>query len=69
MEEYVNMFLELLMYLHYMKDEKVNIQFFLRGLLQTYKNRIDLVGPQTLYESIIMAMHCYELRKGKSKVR
>ena len=38
MEEYANKFLELLRYVKYIKYEKVNIQCFLSGLPQSYKD-------------------------------
>ena len=65
MEEYANKFLELLRYVTYIKDEKVNIQLFLSGLLQSYKDRIEFYEPRTLEEAIRKAKYCYEKRRGK----
>ena len=52
MEEYANMFLELLRYVRYIKDEKVKIQRFLSGFPQSYKDRIDFYEPRTPEEAI-----------------
>ena len=60
MEEYANKFLELLRYLRYIKDEKLNIQHFLSGLPQSYKDRIEFYEPRTLEEAIRKAKYCYE---------
>lgn len=42
MKDYVNKFLELLIYLDYIRDEKVKIQRFVSGFLHIYKDIIDL---------------------------
>ena len=65
MEEYANKFLELLTYVRYIKDEKVNIQHFLSGLPQSYKDIIEFYEPRTLEEAIRKAKYCYEQSKGK----
>ena len=41
MEEYANKFLELSRYVRYIKGDKVKIQFFLSGIPQAYKDRIE----------------------------
>ena len=69
MEQHIHKFLELLRYVDYMKDERVNIQSFLRNLPLNYWDRIQFVNPLTLDEAIRMEMHCYEQEKGKSKVQ
>ena len=66
MEEYANKFLELLRYVRYIKDEKVKIQRFLRGLPQYYKDRIDFYEPRTMEEEIRKAKYLYEQSKGKT---
>ena len=45
MEEYANKFLDILRYLKYTKDDKVKIQWFLSGLPQSYKDRIEFDEP------------------------
>ena len=65
MDEYANKFLELLRYVRYIRDEKVNLQWFLSGLPQSYKDRIEIYEPRTLEEAIRKAKYCYEQRKGK----
>ena len=65
MEEYANKFLELLRYVRYIKDEKVEIQHFLSGFPQSYKDRIEFYEPRTLEEAIRKAKYCYEQSKGK----
>ena len=57
-KEYANKFLELLRYVKCITDEKVEIQRFLSGLPQSYKDRIEFEEPQTLYETIRKAKYC-----------
>ena len=66
MEEHVYKFMELLTYVGYIKEERVNIQIFLGGLPPSYRDRIELSNPQTLKETIRMVTCCYE-RKEKAK--
>ena len=65
MEEYANKFLELLRYVRYIRDERVKVQWFLSGLPQSYKDRIDFYEPRTIEEAIRKAKYCYEQSKGK----
>ena len=65
MEEYANKFLELLRYVRYIRDEKVKVQYFLSGLPQSYKDRIEFYEPRTLEEAIRKAKYFYEKSKGK----
>ena len=65
MDEYANKFLELLRYVRYIRDEKVKVQRFLSGLLQSYKDRIEFFEPRTLEEAIGKAKYCYEQSKVK----
>ena len=67
MEKYVNKFLELLKCVDYIQDEKVKIQMFFSWLPPMYIDIIEFVDPQTLYEVIIMDMHCCDQSKEKSK--
>jgi hypothetical protein len=59
-DEYVNKFLKLLRYVPYIKDEKVKMQRFISGLPQTYWDRIEFEGPNTLEETIQKARYFYE---------
>ena len=52
MEEYANKFSDLLRYVKYIIDNKVNIQRFISGLPQSYKDRIEFDDPQTLDETM-----------------
>ena len=65
MDEYANKFLELLMYVWYIKDEKVKVQQFLSGLPQSYKDKIEFYEPRTLEEAIRKAKYCYEQSRSK----
>ena len=48
MEEYEKIFLELLRYVDYIKDEKENIQRFLSGLPTYYINKIQYDEPNNI---------------------
>lgn len=66
MEEHdVQKFMELVRYLHHIRDDKVKIQSFFSGLPHSYKKIIEFSNPQTLEETIRMDTHCYEKTKGK----
>ena len=65
MDEYANKFLELLRYVWYIRDEKVKIQWFLSGLPQAYKDKIEFYEPRNLEEEIRKDKYCYEQSKGK----
>ena len=43
----------------------MKIQFFLSGLPQSYKNRIEFDEPRTLEEAIKKDKYCYNCNKGK----
>ena len=66
MEEYANKFLELLRYVRYIKDEKVNIQHFHSGLPKSYKYRVEFDEPRTLEGAIRKVKYCYKQSKNKS---
>jgi hypothetical protein len=59
MDAYAKIFMELLRYVPYLKDEKVRIQCFLSGLPQPYQDQIELrytsveVFPPHRYHEII----------------
>ena len=52
MEAFEKMFLELLNYADFIKDEKVNIQRFLSGLPEYYRDKIQYDRPRNLKDSI-----------------
>ena len=58
-------FLELLRYVRYIRDDKVKIQRFLSGLPQEYKERIEFDEPRTLEEAIRKAKYFYDHNKRK----
>ena len=60
MEEYASKFLELLIYVRYIKYEKVKIQCFVSGLPQSYKDRIEFDEPTMLEEAIRKDKYCYD---------
>ena len=47
-DEYTNIFLELLRYMSYVRNEKVNIQMYLNGLSQIYRDKIEFDELSTL---------------------
>jgi hypothetical protein len=59
-EEYVNKFLDLLRYVHYIKEEKVKAQRFISGLPKEYWNRIEFDEPNTLEDTIRKETYCHE---------
>jgi len=52
MEEYEKKFLELLRYVGYIKEDKVNIQRLLSGLSAFYRDGIQFDEPKALEEAI-----------------
>ena len=60
MEEYKNKFLEVLRYFKYIRDDKMNIQCFLSGIPQSYKDRIEFDEHQTLDETIRKDKYYYD---------
>jgi hypothetical protein len=59
-DEYERIFLELLRYVGFIKDEKVNFQRFLSGLPPFYSDKIHFDKPKTLEEAIKKANYIYE---------
>jgi hypothetical protein len=47
-DEYINKFLELMRYVPYIKDEKLNMKRFISGLPQSYRDIIQFDEPNTL---------------------
>ena len=48
MDEFINIFLDLLHYVPYIKEEKVNIQQFIGCLPPSFRDRIEFDMPKTL---------------------
>ena len=46
----------------------MKVQWFLSGLPQSYKDRIEFYKPRTLEEAIRKAKYCYEQSKGKHDI-
>ena len=59
-DEYTSIFLELLRYVPYLKDEKVHIERFINELSVTFKDHIKFDEPQSLEVTIKKLKHCYE---------
>jgi len=59
-KEYINKFLEMIRYVPYIKDEKVNMQQFISGLPQSFRDKIEFDEPKTLQDTIRKARYCYE---------
>lgn len=51
-EEYNSIFLELLRYVPYLKEEKAKIHRFISGLPIAFKDRIEFDEPRSLEEAI-----------------
>ena len=47
-DDYIGIFLDMLPYVPYIKDEKVKIQKFLGCILPNFKDRIEFDMPKTL---------------------
>ena len=65
-EEYERIFLELLKYVSFIKDETVKIQRYLSGLPSFISDKIQYDDPKTLEETIRRAKCLYDQQKGKS---
>jgi hypothetical protein len=63
LDVYAKIFLELLRYVPYLKDEKSRIQCFLSGLPQSYQDIIEFDKPKTLEDTISKAKCCYDQSK------
>lgn len=66
-EEYTTMFLELLRYALYLKDEKVKVHIFFSGFSLAFRDQIEYDEPHSLEEIIGKWKHCYEQSKHKTK--
>ena len=65
MEAYDKRFLELLKYVNFINDEKVKIQRFLSGLLDSYKDKIQYGRTNTLKDAIWKGKYIYDHNKNK----
>jgi hypothetical protein len=65
MDEYENIFFELLEYVAFIKDEKVKIQRFMSGLPSLYNDMIQYDNPKTLEEAIRREKNLYEQGRGR----
>ena len=60
MEYYEKRFWECLKYAYFIKEEKVKIQMFLSGLLDSYKDKIQYDIQNTLKDDIWKEKHLYD---------
>ena len=65
MDEYERRFIELLMYVDFIKDEKVKIQIFLSEIPSFYSDKIQFDDSRTLEELIRKEKYIYEKNKGR----
>ena len=68
-EEYTGIFLDLLRYVPYLKEEKSKIQRFISGFPIEFKDKIEFGEPRSLEEAIRKLKHCYEQSKCRSKTK
>jgi len=68
-EKYTIIFLELLRYLPYLKEEKAKIQRFISRLSVSFKDRIEFDEPRSLEEAIKKLKHCYDRSKHRSETK
>ena len=60
MDYFINIFLDLLHYVPYIKDEKVKIQQFLGCLPPNFRETIEFDMPKTLDTTLHKSILCYE---------
>ena len=60
MDAFINIFIDLLHYVPYIKEEKVKIQQFLGCLPPSFWDRIEFDMPKTLDTTLHKARLCYE---------
>jgi hypothetical protein len=68
-EEYVNKFLDLLIYVPYIKAKKAKVQRFISGLPKEYRNIIEFDEPKTLEDTIRKATYCHEQYRHRAESR
>jgi hypothetical protein len=52
--------MEQMRYVPYIKDERVNMQWFLSGMPQSFQTMIEFDEPKTLEDAIRKDRYCYE---------
>ena len=60
MDAFINIFLDMLHYVPYIKDEKVKIQQFLRCLPPNFWEMIEFDMPKIFYTTLHKSSVCYE---------
>jgi hypothetical protein len=65
MDEYERIFLELLRYVDFIKDEQLKIRRFLRRLPSICSDKIQYDDPKTLEEAIRRAKFRYDQHRGR----
>ena len=60
MDAFINIFLDLLHYVPYIKEEKVKIQHFLGCLPPSFQDRIEFNMPMNLDTTLYKSRLCYE---------
>ena len=60
MDAFINIFLDLLHYVLYIKEEKVNIEQFLGCLPPSFWDKIEFDMPKNLDTALHKARLCYE---------
>jgi hypothetical protein len=68
MDDLINKFLDLLRFVTYIKEDKVNIQRLLSCIPQSYKDIIEFDNPKYLNEVFRKARMCYEQYKQRSEI-
>lgn len=68
-DNYVTKFFELLRYVPYLKDEKSKINIFINMLPMEFRDKIELLKPQTLKDDIKKVEHCYEQEKRRPGIK
>lgn len=63
------MFMELIRYVDYIREERVKIHSFIGGIPLSYRGRIEFSNPWTLEGAILIMTCCNEKRKTKVKVK
>lgn len=68
-EQYITKFMDLLRYVHYLKDEKEKIQRFINGFPVAFKDWIEFDEPRLLEEEIKNLKRCYEKSNHKTEFK
>jgi len=68
-EDYSSIFMKLLRYVPYLKEEKAKIQRFINGFSIAFKDRIEFDEPRSLEEAIQKLKHCYKQSKHRFETK